>query len=65
MGSDCISSSSLLIFLLYTRRNDNIEIYLTSISFQKAFETKSDDRLASYSVMQDKHALLSRSNRLT
>ena len=50
----------------YTRRNDDLEIDLTSISFEKVFETNAGDRLpvASYSVMQEKHTFMSGSNRL-
>ena len=45
---------SLHFYRFYTRRNDDLEIDLTSISFEKAFETKAGDRLTSCSVMQDK-----------
>ena len=45
--------------------SDDLEIDLTSISFEKAFETRAGGRLASYSVMQDKHTLMSGYNRLT
>ena len=55
---------SLHIYRFDTRRNDNLEIDLTSVSFEKAFETKAGDCLASYSVMQDKRTLLSRPNGL-
>ena len=56
---------SLHFYQLYPRRNGDLEIDLTSISFVKAFEINAGDRLASYSVMQDKHTLMSGSNRLT
>ena len=50
---------SVHFYQFYTRRNDDLEIDLTIISFEKAFETKAGDRLASYSVMQDKYTLIS------
>ena len=55
---------SLYFYRFYTRRNDDLEIDLTSISFEKAFERKFDDRLASYSEMQEKRYLMSESDRL-
>ena len=53
----------LYIFTDFTPEEMTTLKVLTSISFEKAFETKAGDRLASFSVMQEKHT--SGSNRLT
>ena len=65
MGGYDHLAGSLFLHRFYTTRSDDLEIDLTSINFEKAFETKAGDLLASYSVMQDKHTLMSGSNRLT
>ena len=41
-----IEIKALFSLHFYTRRNDDLEIDLTSISFEKAFQTKAGDRLA-------------------
>ena len=55
LKGDFKATFSLHFYRFYTRRNDDLEMDLTKNSHEKAFETTAGDRLASYSVMQDKH----------
>ena len=59
LEGDFKATFSLHFYRLYPRRNDDLEIdFTSSISIEKAFETKAGDRLASYSEMQDTHLLM-------